>query len=77
MAHSMVGDCASLREADEGPRGSLVWTPGVDFDPTDPDEMEIMHLVWGREQASRVAALQRENQRLRERLAEVLGDDEY
>jgi hypothetical protein len=43
---------------------------GVDFDSNDPDEMEVMHLVWDREKHDRMAQLERENERLRMRLAE-------
>lgn len=29
------------------------WIPGVDFDPHDPEEMEVMRLVWERERFER------------------------
>lgn len=28
---------------------SDAWIPGENFDPNDPDEMEIMHVIWERE----------------------------
>lgn len=45
------------------------WIPGVDFDPSDRDEMEVMRLVWEKEKYDRMAELERENRRLREELA--------
>lgn len=47
------------------------WIPGEDFDPHDPDEMEVMALVWQRERHDRMAQLQRENERLRAELASL------
>jgi hypothetical protein len=41
------------------------WVPGVDFDPTDPEEMEVMKVVWEREKFDRIHALEEENARLR------------
>lgn len=44
------------------------WVPGVDFDPSDQDEMEVMRLVWEKEKYDRMEQLERENRRLREEL---------
>jgi len=41
------------------------WVPGVDFDPRDPDEMEIMHVIWEGERLSAIERLERENAHLR------------
>jgi hypothetical protein len=45
------------------------WIPGEDFDPSDPDEMEIMRAVWEKEKYDRLAELERENVELIKRLA--------
>lgn len=42
-----------------------VWIPGVDFDPHDHDEMEVMRVVWEKEHRDKIAQLERENDRLR------------
>lgn len=41
------------------------WVAGVDFDPSDPDEMEIMHAVFEKEKYDRISQLEQENARLR------------
>ena len=72
----MTGDCHSMAEADgQYLPGGPGWVPGVDFDPSDPEDMETMGLVWARERADRAARLERENERLRERIAELSGED--
>jgi hypothetical protein len=77
MSNALTGDYLSLAEAcgevEPKPRG---WVPGVDFDPTDPDEMEVMELVWERERHDTLAAKDREIASLRARLAEYEGEDE-
>lgn len=45
------------------------WVAGIDFDPHDEEEMEVMRVVWEREKYDRLAELERENVRLREALA--------
>ena len=52
------------------------WVPGVDFDPHDPDEMEIMKVVWEQEKYDRMARLERENRSLRERLAQYEPEED-
>jgi len=47
------------------------WVPGVDFDPSDPDEMEVMQHVWAKERAESISALQEENSRLRGLLEQI------
>jgi hypothetical protein len=42
------------------------WVPGENFDPNDPEEMEIMREVWDRERADAVSRTQRESEDLRE-----------
>ena len=52
------------------------WIPGEDFDPHDPDEMEIMEHVFAKEKMDAMERLQRENEELRRQLdPEGLGDD--
>ncbi|ASR75982.1 hypothetical protein J4U02_gp117 [Mycobacterium phage Aziz] len=41
------------------------WVAGIDFDPRDPEEMEIMRDVWDREKFDRTRQLERENEILR------------
>ncbi|QSM01182.1 hypothetical protein SEA_NANOSMITE_158 [Mycobacterium phage Nanosmite] len=41
------------------------WVAGVDFDPSDPDEMEVMHAVWEKEKYDKMAQLERESELLR------------
>lgn len=52
----------------EAPTLDTAWTPGVDFDPHDDEEMEIMHLVWERDLHDKVQRLEKENLRLRAEL---------
>jgi hypothetical protein len=49
------------------------WVAGEDFDPHDPDEMEIMHAVWDGEKHDRMRQLESENERLRQELGEARG----
>ena len=74
MAHSMVGDYRSLAEVDGAAPPPLAWTPGADFDPDEPAEVAVVFAVTDRHAAERAAALARENNRLRELLAEATGD---
>jgi hypothetical protein len=41
------------------------WIPGVDFDPHDSDEMEVMEHVWAQEKHDRMRQLEEENEMLR------------
>ena len=52
------------------------WVPGVDFDPHDPDEMEVMKVVWEQEKFDRLRELERENVALLERLAKYENVEE-
>lgn len=73
----MTGDYRSMAEVD----GQYVdpvspgWVPGVDFNPDDDDDMELMRHVWGRERADRTARLERENETLRAALRAATGED--
>jgi hypothetical protein len=58
----------------EAPILDTGWVPGVDFDPYDTDEMEVMDLVWQRERADSAAVVRRENTELRARLAAMDPD---
>lgn len=67
--------------ADEWDRS---WIPGVDFDPSDPDEMEIMRDVFERDAETgkdlEIKLLRRRNTTLSERLQETdpeFDPDEY
>lgn len=55
----------------EAPILDTGWVPGVDFDPTDDDDMDIMRLVWDRDRHDRADRLEAENRRLRARLADL------
>lgn len=74
---AITGDYRSLAEAagEIEPR-SIDWTPGVDFDPSDADDMDLMSLVWDREAASAVRRLERDNATLRARVAELTGAED-
>lgn len=52
----------------------LVWVPGVDFDPYDHDEMEVMKVVWENERHDRMKQLERENESLRAAITSLHGD---
>lgn len=51
------------------------WVPGVDFDPSDPEEMEVMRDVFERERMDSVRHLQQENARLRGLLGQANDQD--
>jgi len=44
---------------------SIAWIPGENFDPHDPDEMEIMHHIWEGDRMRYMERLENENARLR------------
>ncbi len=75
MSLALTGGYLSLAEAAGEVTHDRGWVPGVDFDPTDPDEMEVMELVWDRERADTVDRLRADNERLRRQVAELTGDD--
>lgn len=50
------------------------WVAGVDFDPSDQDEMEVMQVVWEQEKYDRIAQLEKEVQSLRAALAAKCAD---
>ncbi len=52
----------------EAPTPDTAWVPGVDFDPHDDEEMEVMREVWARDLHEKVARLEDENARLRAQL---------
>jgi hypothetical protein len=53
---------------EDGYDGGDGWVPGQDFDPHDPDEMEIMEHIWEGEKLNRMQQLEEENARLRSQL---------
>lgn len=55
-------------------RDSIAWIPGENFDPHDPEEMEIMHSIWDGECFNYQRRLEAENQYLRQRIAELTGE---
>lgn len=57
------------QEDGRSPEG-LAFTPGVDFDPFDPEEVEIIRLASEKDAASRISRLEAENARLRALLEE-------
>lgn len=52
------------------------WIPGIDFNPHDSDEMEIMHVIWERERLDKMAQLERENATLRAQLESYQEGDQ-
>ena len=54
---------------------ALTFIGGIDFDPTDPEEVEIVKLATERDAHDRMRALEDENHRLRMELAALRGDD--
>lgn len=50
------------------------WVAGHDFDPSDPEEMEIMHAVWEQEKHDSIRQLEDENARLRGELEDRRGE---
>lgn len=70
-----MGMITMAQACGEAPILDTGWVPGVDFDPNDDDEMEIMRLVWDRDRHDRASRLERENQNLRARLAELTGEE--
>lgn len=69
---SMNGDYMSLAEVDGAAPQGLAFTPGVDFDPFDPDEVEIVRLASERDYAARMSARERELIRQRDVLLDAL-----
>lgn len=76
MSEALTGGYSSLAEAAGEYTPAVGWVPGVDFDPDDPEDMRAVELAWDREQAARVAELERENDDLRARVAELEGGDD-
>lgn len=74
----MTGGYRSMAQAagEEPVDESPGWVPGVDFDPHDDEQMDVMREVWSREKADRATRLERENDRLRARIAELTGGEE-
>jgi hypothetical protein len=66
---SFNGDYRSMAEAVGEATHHTGWVAGEDFDPSDPEEMETMRLVWDRERHDKIARLEAENARLRALLA--------
>jgi hypothetical protein len=54
-----------IQRMEDGNPEPLSFTPGVDFDPSDPDEVETVGLAMDRDMASRIARLERKNADLR------------
>jgi hypothetical protein len=73
---ALTGDYMSLAEAAGETVHHRGWVAGVDFDPSDPHEMEVMDLVWERERLDELARLREENETLWRRVAELTGADE-
>lgn len=72
----MNGDFLTLAQAvGEAPPTPLTFTPGVDYDPTDSEECEIVQLAMERDMADRRRAESRgilsENQILRQMLRDA------
>lgn len=50
------------------------WVAGIDFDPSDQDEMEVMRVVWEKEKYDKIAALEREIEVLRRALSAKVSE---
>jgi hypothetical protein len=71
---------ADIQRMEDGvPFESPSFIPGVDFDPNDPDEVEIIGFVTENHAHDRITRLEKENAELRGQLAEITGyeDHEY
>lgn len=73
---SMLDFYQSMRNEGEERETSIVWIPGENFDPDDPDEMEIMRGIWEGERETAIQRLERENTELRNRLEALEGQDD-
>lgn len=74
----MVGEYMTYAQAvGEAPIGSPAFVAGVDFDPGDPEELEVVRLASSRHGIERIAHLEQENADLRNQLARERGYDEY
>lgn len=76
MSSYLTGDYSSMAEAvGEGVRRGLAFTPGVDFDPTDREEVEIVLEASHRDYRDRMgrenARLEQVNAELRQRLIDA------
>lgn len=58
-------DMTYAQAVGEVPMSPLSFVPGTDFDPSDPDEVELVLEASKRDRYDRMAALERENDRLR------------
>lgn len=70
---SFNGEYTSLADAcGEGrDNGSAGWVAGIDFDPYDAEEMEVMELVWEREAHDSMTRLRNENAALRQTISSL------
>lgn len=74
----MVGDYLTMAQAvGEAPIGSPVFVAGIDFDPNDPDEVEVVKLASEQHRYDRISRLEEENRQLRSELARARGYNEY
>lgn len=74
LLHNTIGREKPVPMYEDHYDGGDGWVPGVDFDPSDQDEMEIMRVVWEKEKYDRIASLEREIQTLRAALAAKRSD---
>jgi hypothetical protein len=61
----------------EAPIGSPAFVAGVDFDPGDPEELEVVRLASSRHGIERIEGLERQVADLKDQLARERGYDEY
>lgn len=74
----MPGEYMTMAQAvGEAPVGSPVFVAGIDFDPHDLDEVEVVKLASERHRYDRMRALEEENASLREEIAQLRGYDEH
>jgi hypothetical protein len=74
MYHPDMGTLAQF--VGEQPYESPAFVPGVDFDPWDPEEVEIVGLATEIHRHDKMRRLEEENSRLRARLAELTDGNE-
>ena len=70
MIHGDGGDLTMAQVCGEQEYGPLTFIPGVDFDPSDPDECEHVRMASESDAHARIRQLEEENARLRAQLGE-------
>jgi hypothetical protein len=66
----------AAQAAGEAPIGSPAFVAGIDYDGTDPDEVEVVRFASERHRYDRLRELEEENAALRSENAQLRGCDE-